>query len=117
MGWSLKIVSSHAKKSIDVHFISSSPVEFRTLVRLRGIKDAFKALRPEAEPRTLLQLLVPGLTKGHSTHQQLPGIRPAIRMGMVGVIHLQVIAQLGFKVLDRTKVAPFSQTAHEDPEP
>jgi hypothetical protein len=38
-------------------------------------------------------------------------------MGMVGVIHLQVGAQLGFKVLDPTKVAPFEKPACEDSEP
>jgi hypothetical protein len=38
-------------------------------------------------------------------------------MGMVGVMHLQVVVQLGGKVLDCTKVAPFEKTADEDPKP
>ncbi len=84
---------------------------------LGGIEDTFKTLGPGAEPRPTLPLLAPGVTEGGGPHQRLPGIGPAIRMSMVGIIHLQVVTQTGCKVLDRTKVAPFEKTARQNPEP
>jgi len=42
---------------LDVHFISSSPVELQLAYRVEGIQGTFKALRAGTEPGTPLSLL------------------------------------------------------------
>src|SRR2546421_4042390 len=81
----------------------------RTFVWPGGIESPLKTLGARADPPPPLPLLATGVTKGRGPHQRLPRIRPAIRMSLVGIIHLQVGIQLGSKVFDSTKVAPFEK--------
>ena len=87
------------------------------MIRSGWIENAFKALGAGAKPRTAVLLLASGMTEGSGAHQGLPRIRPAIRMGMVRVVHLQVVVQPGGKVLDGTEIAPLQEAACQHAEP
>ena len=47
----------------------------------------------------------------------MPGIGPAIRVGMMGVIDLQVGSQTGFKRVGRIESAPFEKPPGQDAAP
>ena len=68
------------------------------MIRSGWIENAFKALGAGAKPRTTVLLLASGMTEGSGAHQGLPRIRPAIRMGVMGIIDVKIIEQTGGKV-------------------
>ena len=83
----------------------------------RGIEGTFKTLRARTEPGTPVPLLAAGLTEGCGAYQRLSRIRPAIGVGLAGIVPLQGGAQLGLKVFARTKIPPCEDTACQDTEP
>jgi hypothetical protein len=87
------------------------------VIRSGWIEDAFKALGTGAKPRAAVPLLASGPTEGSSAHQGLPGIGPAIRMGLVSVVHFQIVTEPGGKVLDGSKIAPLQEPACQHAEP
>jgi hypothetical protein len=94
------------------HQLSGSPLRGS-----RGIQGTFKALRARTEPGPPVPLLAAGVTEGGGAYQRLARIRPAIGVGLVGIVPLQGGAQLGRKVFARTKIAPFEETTCQDTEP
>ena len=58
-----------------------------------------------------MTLLAAGLTEGRGAYQGLPRVRPAIGMGVMSIVPLQIGTQLGLKVYARTKITPFEETA------
>src|SRR5262249_30360989 len=87
------------------------------IIRSRRIEGTFKSLRSGAQPGPTVSLLTPGLPEGGSSDQRLPRRGPAIRMRLVGIIHLQVLPQTAFEVLDRPQVPSFEKPAGQNGAP
>ncbi len=82
-----------------------------------GIEGSFKWFGPRAEPRASMLLLKAGLTEGRGPDQRLPGIGPSIRMRIVRVVHVKVIKQPRFKVIDRAKISALEKPTRQHPKP
>src|SRR5579871_3195898 len=86
-------------------------------VRTWRIEEPFIQGRPGAETSTSTLLLASCLAEGRGAHQGLAGIRPAIRVGVPGVVVVQPAFQALLEVQGRGKVTapqePSGQNAEE----
>src|SRR2546428_3449146 len=64
-----------------------------------------------------MTLLTTRLTERRGSYQELARLRPAIRMGSMGVIDLKIVTQTGAKVLGGTEVAPLQKPPRQDAQP
>ena len=64
-----------------------------------------------------MTLLTTRLTERRRAHEGLTRIRPAIRMGVMGVVDLEIVRQAGFKIVGRSVIASFEKTTGQDAQP
>ena len=87
------------------------------VIGARRIEKTLEALWARSEPRSAEALLAAGLAEGSGTNQRLPGVRPAVGMGAVGIMVVEVSGQTRHEFLSRCKVAPFQEAACQGAEP
>src|SRR5207244_2573007 len=81
------------------------------------IDEPLEKWRPGAEPGPPLPLLVACLTEGRSPDQGLTRISPAVGVGVLRVVIIEVGAQAVLEFCRRSEVAALEETAREDAEP
>src|SRR6266700_6908187 len=87
------------------------------LVRPGRIKDPFKSFGPCAKPGPTMTLLTTSATERCRSYQGLSRIRPAIRMGVMGVEDLKISRQARCKILGRIEIAALEKTPRQDAKP
>jgi len=81
------------------------------------IKEAVKALWARSKPRPAEALLAACLAEGRGANQRLSCVRPAIGMGAMGIMVVEVSDQTGYEFLGRGEVASFEEAACQGAEP
>ena len=64
-----------------------------------------------------MTLLTTRLPEWRRSHEGLTCIRPTIRMGVMGVVDLEIVIQAGFKIVGRIVIASFEKTTGQDAKP
>ena len=88
-----------------------------TLVWTRWVEELIEALRASAKPGPTVALLSARLAEGGGTNQRLPGVGPAVGMGAMGVVVVQISGQTGDEFLGRCEVAAFQEATGQGAEP
>ena len=83
----------------------------------RGIEETIEALRSCCEPRSAEALLPACLAERGRTNQRLAGVGPAVRMGSVSVVIVQIGRQSRDEVGGRVEVAAFEEATSQSAEP
>src|SRR6266850_6070200 len=83
----------------------------------RWIKEAVKPLWASSKPRPTEALLAACLAEGCGANQRLPGVGPAIGMGAVGIMVVEVSDQARDEFLGRCEIASFQEAACQGAEP
>jgi hypothetical protein len=83
----------------------------------RWINKALKALWAHSKPRATEALLAACLAERSGANQRLPGVRPAIGMGAVDIVVVQVSGQACDKFFGRREIASFQKAACQGAEP
>jgi hypothetical protein len=83
----------------------------------RWIKAAIKALWAGSKPRPAEALLAACLAEGSGANQRLPGVGPAIGMGAVSIMVVEVGDQARDEFLGRGEIAAFQEAACQGAEP
>jgi hypothetical protein len=83
----------------------------------RWIKEAVKALWARSKPRPAEALLAACLAEGSGANQWLPCVRPAIGLGAMGIMVVEVSDQAGDEFLGRCEIASFQEAARQGAEP
>jgi len=81
------------------------------------VEESLEALRTGAEPCPTATLLSACLAEGRGANERLSRIGPAVGMGAMGVVVVQVGSQAGDKLLGRGKVATFQEASRQGTEP
>ena len=64
-----------------------------------------------------MTLLTTRWTERRRSHEGLTRIRPPIRMGVMGVVDLEIVRQAGFKIVGRIVIASFEKPTGQDAKP
>ena len=64
-----------------------------------------------------MTLLTTRVTERRGPYQGLACIRPTVRMGVMGVVHLKIVIQTGFEVLDCTEITALQKPTGQDAKP
>lgn len=90
---------------------------FPAFVGARGIEDSVEGLRTHAEPCSTETLLAPGLAEGRRSDQWLSGVGPAIGMGSMGIVVVQISGHSFNEIVGGCEVASFEEATGQRAEP
>ena len=87
------------------------------VVGTERVEESFEALWTGAKPGSAETLLAACLAERSGANQRLPGVGPAVGMGAMSIVVLQVHRQASDEFLGRCEIAAFEEATSQGAEP
>jgi hypothetical protein len=109
---------SSVEDALDGHFINPRAVTFRGAPVGSGwVEELVETLRAGAKPCSTQSLLTACLAERRSADQGLPGVGPAVGMGAMSVVVVQIRGQARDEFVGRCEIAAFEEAPCQGAEP